>query len=50
MVGYVDRLLNATDFFGQPRVKFVSKKGVADIDIGAVESKFILDATLFIIR
>ncbi len=49
-VGYGDRLLEATDFFGRPRVKFVSKKGVADIDIGAAESKFILDATLFIIR
>ena len=49
-VGYVDRLLNATDFFGQPRVKFVSKKGVADIDIGATESKFILDATVIILR
>ena len=50
VVGYVDRLLNATDFFGQPRVKFVSKKGVADIDIGAAESKFISDATLLIFR
>ena len=49
-VGYEDRLLNATDFFGQPRVKFVSPKGVADIDIGAAESKFISDATLLIFR
>ncbi len=49
-VGYEDRLLNATDFFGQPRVKFVSPKGVADIDIGAAESKFIPDATLLIFR
>ena len=48
--GYEDLLLNATDFFGQPRVKFVSKKGVADIDIGAAESKFISDATLLIFR
>lgn len=39
-VGYEDRLLAATDFFGQPRVKFVSRKGVADIDIGATESKY----------
>ena len=49
-VGYEDRLLEATDFFGQPRVKHVSRKGEADIDIGAAEAKFILDATLFIIR
>ena len=49
-VGYEDRLLEATDFFGRPRVKFVSKKGVADIDIGAAESKFISDATLLIFR
>ena len=41
-VGYEDRLLAATDFFGQPRVKFVSRKGVADIDIGATESKYIM--------
>lgn len=39
-VGYEDTLLAATDFFGQPRVKFVSRKGVADIDIGATESKY----------
>ncbi len=39
-VGYEDRLIAATDFFGNPRVKFVSRKGVADIDIGAVESKY----------
>ena len=49
-VGYEDRLLEATDFCGRPRVKFVSKKGVADIDIGAAESKFISDATLLIFR
>lgn len=48
--GYEARLLEATDFFGRPRVKFVSKKGVADIDIGAAESKFISDATLLIFR
>ena len=40
VVGYEDRLLAATDFFGRPRVKFVSGKGVADIDIGATESKY----------
>ena len=39
-VGYEGILLTATDFFGQPRVKHVSRKGVADIDIGATESKF----------
>jgi hypothetical protein len=38
--GYENVLLEATDFFGQPRVKFVSRLGVADIDIGATESKF----------
>ena len=41
VVGYEDRLLAATDFFGQPRVKNVSRKGVADIDIGATESVFV---------
>jgi hypothetical protein len=40
VLGYADRLLEATDFFGQPRVKHVSSQGVADIDIGATESKF----------
>jgi hypothetical protein len=49
-VGYEARLLDATDFFGRPRVKRVSPKGVAEIDIGATESPFILDATLFILR
>ena len=50
VLGYADRLLEATDFFGQPRVKHVSSRGVADIDIGATESKFILDAALLIFR
>lgn len=50
VVGYEDRLLNATDFFGQPRVKFVSKKGVADIDIGATESKYHPPMTILILR
>ena len=49
-VGYEDRLLGATDFFGQPRVKFVSKKGVADIDIGATESEYHPPMTLLILR
>ena len=49
-VGYEDRLLEATDFFGRPRVKFVSKKGVADIDIGATESKYYPPMTLLIFR
>ncbi len=40
VVGYEARLMNATDFFGNPRVKNVSSKGVVDIDIGAAESKF----------
>ena len=48
--GYEDRLLESTDFFGRPRVKFVSKKGVADIDIGAAESKYTPATTLFILR
>ena len=39
-VGYEDILLAATDFFGRPRVKHISRKGVADIDIGATESKY----------
>lgn len=50
VAGYEDRLLSATDFFGQPRVKFVSKKGVADIDIGATESKYHPPMTLLIFR
>ena len=50
VVGYEDRLLTATDFFGQPRVKFVSKKGVADIDIGATESEYHPPMTLLILR
>lgn len=49
-VGYEDRLLHATDFFGRPRVKRVSRRGVAEIDIGATESPFILDATVLILR
>ena len=40
VVGFEGVLLESTDFFGQPRVKFVSRKGVADIDIGATESKY----------
>ena len=35
-----DSLVGTLDFYGQPRVKFVSRKGVADIDIGATESKY----------
>jgi hypothetical protein len=50
VVGYADRLLTATDFFGRPRVKFVSKKGVADIDIGATESEYHPPMTLLILR
>ena len=50
VLGYEDRLLHATDFFGRPRVKRVSPRGVAAIDIGATESKFILDATVLILR
>ena len=38
--GYEDLLLNGTDFFGQPRVKHISRTGVADIDIGATESQY----------
>ena len=50
VVGYADRLLTATDFFGRPRVKFVSRQGVADIDIGATESKYHPPMTLLIFR
>ena len=50
VLGYEDRLLAATDFFGEPRVKFVSRRGVADIDIGATESKYTPATTLFILR
>ena len=50
VAGYADRLLNATDLFGQPRVKFVSRQGVADIDIGATESKYHPPMTLLILR
>ena len=42
VVGFEDRLLEATDFFGRPRVKHVSRQGVADIDIGAAESEYLL--------
>ncbi len=49
-VGYADRLLNATDLFGRPRVKFVSRQGVADIDIGATESEYHPPMTLLILR
>ena len=38
VLGY--SLVGTLDFYGQPRVKFVSRKGVADIDIGATESKY----------
>lgn len=38
VLGY--SLVRTLDFYGQPRVKFVSRKGVADIDIGATESKY----------
>ncbi len=37
VLGY--SLVGTLDFYGQPRVKFVSRKGVADIDIGAAESR-----------
>ena len=50
VVGYEDRLLAATDFFGQPRVKNISRKGVADIDIGATESVFIPNRLIISIR
>jgi len=50
VVGYEDRLLNATDYFGQPRVKFVSRAGLADIDIGATESPYFPPVTLLIVR
>ena len=50
VAGYADRLLTATDFFGEPRVKFVSPRGVADIDIGATESKYHPPMTLLILR
>ena len=40
VAGYEDRLMKATDCFGQPRVKHISSRGVADIDIGATESTY----------
>ena len=49
VVGYEDRLSDATDFFGLPRVKNV-KKGVADIDIGATESKYSRPGLLLLLR
>ena len=48
--GYEDLLLGAKDFFGGPRVKRVSRKGVADIDIGAAESEYFSDSTILILR
>ena len=50
VVGYEDRLLAATDFFGRQRVKNVSRKGVADIDIGATESVFIPNRLIISLR
>ncbi len=38
VLGY--SLVGTLDFYGQPRVKFVSRKGIPDIDIGAAESKY----------
>lgn len=38
VLGY--SLVGTVDFYGQPRVKFVSRKGIPDIDIGAAESKY----------
>lgn len=38
VTGYEEQLLTATDFYGNPRVKRM-KQDVAEIDIGAVESK-----------
>ena len=38
VLGY--SLVGTLDFYGEPRVKFVSRKGIPDIDIGAAESKY----------
>ena len=38
VLGY--SLVGTLDFYWQPRVKFVSRKGIPDIDIGATESKY----------
>lgn len=47
VVGYED-LLTAKDFFGNRRVKRVTSKGVADIDIGAVESGYVGGMMIFV--
>lgn len=47
MVGY-EELLTAKDFFGNRRVKRVTSKGVADIDIGAVESGYVGGMMIFV--
>lgn len=38
------------DFYGQPRVKYVSSKGVADIDIGAAESRYAPNGLVVTVR
>ena len=48
-VGYEDRLMEATDFFGLPRVKNI-RKGVANIDIGATESEYFPKGLMLQIR
>lgn len=47
VVGY-EELLTAKDFFGNRRVKRVTSKGVADIDIGAVESGYVGGMMIFV--
>ena len=48
VIGYETRLMSATDFYGRPRVKNVDRKGVADIDIGATESRYLTGMILLI--
>lgn len=50
VVGYEDRLMEATDFYGQKRVKNIDRHNVADIDIGATESNFLRKGLTVILR
>ena len=48
--GYEDRLMSAKDFFGNRRVKHISRTGVPEIDIGAVESRYIASGIYLMFR
>ena len=45
-----EKRLTAEEIIAAPRVKFVSGKGVADIDIGATESKYYPKRFVIIVR